>query len=161
MRMIQPIPLTETAASEWFVEHVAAVLADERGDGRHPLLAERTAAGGKMPPLHRRDEGEAYRVTKGIVTFFVGGETVSAGPGDIVVAPAGAERTFRVESDRASWLVLTHVRSLSRFDDFNRAVSQAVVGGWPSIEEAASLASIAHANGIELVGPPGALPRVY
>jgi mannose-6-phosphate isomerase-like protein (cupin superfamily) len=159
--MIQYTPLTETVATEWFLEHVAAVLADDRGKGRSPVLAERRAAGGRMPPLHTRDEDEAYRVTQGIVTFFVGGETISAGPGDVVVAPADVERTFRVESDRAVWLVLTHVRSLSRFEDFNRAVSEPVVGGWPSLEEAATVASIASANGIELIGPPGALPRVY
>jgi mannose-6-phosphate isomerase-like protein (cupin superfamily) len=157
--MIQRSPLIETAATDWFVEHVASLLADDRGDGRHPAVVERAAAGGRMPPLHTRDEAEAYRVKEGLVTFFVGGETVSAGPGDVVVAPAGAERTFRVESDRAAWLVLTHVRSLARFEDFGRAVSRPVIGGWPSLEEAATVGSMARANGIELIGPPGALPR--
>ena len=156
--MVQHTPLTDTVATEWFVEQVASVLADDRRDGGHPVLAERTAGGGKMPPLHTRDEGEAYRVIRGIVTFFVGGETISAGPGDVVVAPAEVERTFRVESDHATWVVLTHVRSLARFDDWHRAVSEPVDGGWTSIEEAATVASIASANGIRLVGPPGALP---
>jgi mannose-6-phosphate isomerase-like protein (cupin superfamily) len=156
--MIQHAPLIETVATEWFVEHVAAVLADDRGDRRQPVLTERTVAGGRMPPLHARDEGEAYRVTQGIVTFFVSGETVLAGPGDVVVAPAGVERTFRVESDRATWLVLTRVRSLSRFEDFHRAVSEPVDDGWPSLDEAVTVASIASANGIELLGPPGTLP---
>jgi mannose-6-phosphate isomerase-like protein (cupin superfamily) len=159
MAMIESTPLTETVATEWFVEHVASVLADDRGDGRRGVLTERSAAGGRMPPLHAHDEGEAYRVKRGFVTFFVGGETISAGPGDVVVAPAGTQRTFRVESDRATWLVLTHVRSLPRFEDFGRAVSAPVIGGWPSLEEAATVASIARANGIELIGPPGALPR--
>ncbi|HKP89191.1 MAG TPA: cupin domain-containing protein [Thermoleophilaceae bacterium] len=156
--MIEHAVLTETAATDWFVDQVASVLAEDADDGRRPVLAERTAGGGKMPPLHTRDEGEAYRVTQGIVTFFVGDETVSAAPGDVVVAPAGLERSFRVESDRATWFVLTHVRSLARFDDFNRAVSEPVGGGWPSLEEAATVASIASVNDIELVGPPGALP---
>ena len=85
-------PLIDTAATEWFVEQVATVLADDRGEGRHPVLAERTVGGGKMPPLHTRDEGEAYQVTRGIVSFFVGDETISAGPGDVVVAPPGVQR---------------------------------------------------------------------
>jgi mannose-6-phosphate isomerase-like protein (cupin superfamily) len=148
---------TETAATDWFAEHLASVLADDR-DRRRPALVERAAAGGRMPPLHTRDEAEAYRVQEGRVTFFVGGETVSAGPGDVVVAPAGVERTFRVESERARWLVLTHVRSLPRFEDFGRAVSAPVAGGWPSLEELATVTSLARANGIELVGPPGTLP---
>jgi mannose-6-phosphate isomerase-like protein (cupin superfamily) len=156
--MIRNTAPIETAATDWFVEHVASVLADYR-DGRHPALVERASAGGRMPPLHTRDEAEAYRVEQGLVTFFVGGETVSAGPGDVVVAPAAVERTFRVESDRARWLVLTHVRSLPRFEDFGRAVSAPVAGDWPSLEEAATVASIARVNGIELIGPPGALPR--
>jgi mannose-6-phosphate isomerase-like protein (cupin superfamily) len=156
--MLQDAVLTETVATEWFVDQVASVLADDAGDGRQPVLAERTVGGGKMPPLHTRDEGEAYRVTQGIVTFFIGDEKLSAGPGDVAVAPAGVERTFRVESDHATWLVLTHVRSASRFEDWGRAVSAPVDGDWPSLEEAATVASIASVNGIELIGPPGALP---
>lgn len=156
--MIQHTPLSESVATEWFVEQVGSVLAADRGDGRQPVLTERTVAGGRMAPLHTRDEGEAYRVRQGIVTFFVGGETVSAGPGDVVVAPPGVERTFRVESDRATWLVLTRVRSLPRFEDFHRAVSEPLAGRWPSLEEAITVASIASANGIDLIGPPGELP---
>jgi mannose-6-phosphate isomerase-like protein (cupin superfamily) len=156
--MLEHSALAETTATEWFVDQVAAVLNDDGGHGRQPVLAERTAGRGKMPPLHTRDEGEAYRVTRGIVTFFVGDETFSAAPGDVVVAPPGVERTFRVESDRATWYVLTRVRSLPRFEDWGRAVSEPVGDGWPSLEEAATVASIASVNGIELVGPPGALP---
>jgi mannose-6-phosphate isomerase-like protein (cupin superfamily) len=154
----QQASTAETVATEWFVDQVAAVLSDDSGDGRRPVLAERTAGGGKMPPLHTRDEGEAYRVTQGIVTFFVGDEAYSAGPGDVVVAPPEVERTFRVESDRATWFVLTHVRSLARFEDWGRAVSEPVGDDWPSLDEAATVESIARVNGIELVGPPGALP---
>lgn len=156
--MIDHAAVRDTAATEWFVDQVASVLSDDAGAGRQPVLAERTAGGGKMPPLHARDEGEAYRVTQGIVTFFVGDEEVTAGPGDVVVAPAGAARTFRVESDRATWFVLTHVRSLARFEDWGRAVTEPLDDGWPSPEEAATVASIAGANGIELLGPPGDLP---
>jgi mannose-6-phosphate isomerase-like protein (cupin superfamily) len=156
--MIEHAATLDDAATEWFLEQVAWVLADERADGGQPILTERTVAGGRMPPLHARDEGEAYRVTRGLVTFFVGDETVSAGPGDVVVAPPGVERTFRVESDHAMWLVLTHVRSAARLEDFHRAVSEPVAGGWSSPEEVATVAAIGAANGIQLVGPPGTLP---
>jgi hypothetical protein len=57
--------------------------------------------------------------------------------------------------------VLTRVASLERFEDFGRAVSRpldAPAHGWPSPEEEYSLAAIGRANGIELLGPPGALP---
>lgn len=125
-------------------------------------MVERSAPGCSMPPLVRRDVDETYRVLEGEVVFFVGADVVWARQGDVVVAPAGAERTFRVDSDGgARWLVITHVRSLDRFADFGRAVSAAAddpSAGWPSEHERAAVASLGAANGIELVGPPGALP---
>jgi hypothetical protein len=115
-----------------------------------------------MAPLLRRDENETYRVIEGEVVFFVGSDVVWARPGDVVVAPAGVERTFRVDSScGARWLVVTHVRSLERFTDFGRAVSAPLAdpsAGWPSESERAAVAAIGDANGIEIVGPPGALP---
>ena len=155
--MIQHPALAETVATEWFVEQVASILTDDGDPRRQPVLAERAARGGAMPPLHIRDEGEAYRVTQGIVTFFVGDETITAGPGDVVVAPGGVERAFRVESDRARWAVLTHVRSPARFEEWGRAATEPLADGW-SLEDAATVAAIAGANGIEVLGPPGELP---
>jgi mannose-6-phosphate isomerase-like protein (cupin superfamily) len=154
-------PQLEAAGAGWFLDEVEsaaahAPLADER-----IAMVERTAAGGEMAPLHRREQKEVYRVLDGELTFFVGRERISAGAGDVVVAPHGAARTFRVVSDSARWLVLTRVASLERFHDFSRAVSQplqAPAQGWPSVEEKYALAAIGRANGIELLGPPGALP---
>jgi cupin domain len=124
-------------------------------------MVERTAPEGFMPPLLTRAEAETYRVLAGQVVFFVGGEMVWAEAGDVVVAPAGVARTFRAGSPGARWLVLTRVRSLDRFVDFGRAVSMPIgtpSAGWPSADEHASVASLAAVNGIELLGPPGALP---
>jgi mannose-6-phosphate isomerase-like protein (cupin superfamily) len=147
------------AATSWFADQLASVAADDRAQ---PAMVERSASAGVMAPLLRRDEGETYRVLEGEVVFFVGDDVVWARAGDVVVAPAGVERTFRVDSDGgARWLVVTHVRSLERFTDFGRAVSRPrsePASGWPSEDEHAAVASIAAANGIELLGPPGALP---
>jgi hypothetical protein len=82
------------------------------------------------------------RVLEGEVTFFVDGEVVPAVPGDVVVAPAGVSRTFRIESEEARWLVLTRVRSMQRFRDFGRAVSRPIAepeAGWPSPDEEATV----------------------
>jgi hypothetical protein len=129
------------------------------GGAGEAALVERSARGGAMAPLHARDgESETYRVLDGLVTFFVGGDAVSAGPGDVVVAPPGVPRTFRVESGSARWLVLTRVRSLSLFEDFGRATAAPVEGDWPSLDELVTLAAIAAANDIALLGPPGAVP---
>ena len=154
-------PQLEAAGAGWFLDEVesSATHAPPPEDG--VAMVERAAAAGEMAPLHRREEKEVYRVLDGEVTFFVGSEQISAGPGDVVVAPPGAARTFRVMSDSARWLVLTRVASLERFADFSRAVGQPLQRpeqGWPSVEEEYALAAIGRANGIELLGPPGALP---
>src|SRR3954471_16094568 len=124
-------------------------------------MIQRSAREDQMPPLLRRHEPETYRVLEGEVVFFVGNDMVWAGPGDVVIAPAGVPRTFRVASAEARWLVLTQVSSLERFHDFARAVSMPLpnpAAGWPSPEERDTVATMGAANGIELLGPPGSLP---
>src|SRR3954467_4306347 len=146
-------------AAAWFGDRLPAVANAPRAQ---PAMVERSARLGVMAPLLRRDEAETYRVLEGEVVFFVGQDVVWAAAGDVVVAPAGVERTFRVDSPGgARWFVVPHVRSLERFPDFGRAVSRPhadPAAGWPSEHERSAVASIAAANGIELLGPPGALP---
>jgi mannose-6-phosphate isomerase-like protein (cupin superfamily) len=147
--------------SQWFIDELALAVLDDTPRPTQTALVERAAPEGAMPPLYRRDEAETYRVLEGEVEFFVDDEIVPAGPGDVVVVAAGAERTFRVESDGARWLILTRVNSLEGFLDFNRAVTDPVavpISGWPSAEEEAALSLVGAANGIELLGPPGVLP---
>ena len=147
--------------SQWFVDELATAALDVTERPSQTALVERAAPEGAMPPLHRRDEAETYRVLEGEVLFFIDDEVVPAGPGDVVVAAAGAARTFRVESEDARWLVLTRVTALERFLDFNRAITQPLavpISGWPSEEERAGVAAMAAANGIELLGPPGLVP---
>ena len=124
-------------------------------------MVERSAREGNMPPLLRRAQHETYRVIEGEVVFFVGSDMVWAGPGDVVAASAHVPRTFRVASREARWLVLTAVSSRELFNDFGRAVSAphpSPADGWPSEDERDALEALAAANGIELLGPPGALP---
>lgn len=137
---------------EWFHEQAA--------EDPESSIIHREARAGAMAPLITRDVREVYLVVEGEVTFFIGGEEVSAGPGDVVVAPADAMRTFRVEpsDERARWFVLTRVQSLEPFIDFGRAVSTRSAWEWPSEDEHAQLQWLALANGIELLAPPGVLP---
>ena len=147
--------------SQWFVDELASAALDVTERPSQTALVERDAPQGAMPPLHRRDEAETYRVLEGEVLFFIGDEVVPAEPGDVVVAAAGVERTFRVVSEDARWLVLTKVTSLERFLDFGRAAVEVLATplSWsPNGEDLAALSSIGAANGIELLGPPGMLP---
>jgi mannose-6-phosphate isomerase-like protein (cupin superfamily) len=150
-------------ATAWFAGELAtAACGAPPPDRGEPTMVERTAPEGAMAPLLRRDVSETYRVLAGEVVFFVGEDVVRARAGDVVVAPAGMPRTFRADSDGARWLVLTHVRSLERFAEFGRAVSMRHADrstGWPCEAERAAVAAMGAANGIELLGPPGALPN--
>jgi mannose-6-phosphate isomerase-like protein (cupin superfamily) len=150
------------ASAAWFSDELAAVACSSAGARGKATMVERSAAHGTMPPLLRREVAETYRVLDGEIVFFVGEDVVWARPGDVVVAPAGVARTFRVDSDEgARWLVVTHVCSVERFSDFGRAVSAPLAdpaAGWPSESERAAVAAMGADNGIELLGPPGALP---
>ena len=149
-------------ARSWFFDQVRAIAVDAAVRGGRVALVERFARAGHMPPLHRRDEDESYLVVSGRVAFYVGDQVVPASEGVVVVAPAGVARTFRAESDDARWLVLTWARALDRFEDFGRAVGQPRPGrrapAWLETDEAMTVASIGRPNGIEILGPPGALP---
>jgi quercetin dioxygenase-like cupin family protein len=154
------------AGSRWFRDRLADLpLEAGRGTGRIVAIESSPLPSGTMPPLHIRDRAESYHVLLGTVTFFVGDETIVASAGEVVVAPAGVPRTFRVVSERARWLVLTSLDSIARYEDFTRAhsrgwdVEAAGAGTWPSEEEAAAVAAIGAANGIVVLGPPGMLPR--
>jgi mannose-6-phosphate isomerase-like protein (cupin superfamily) len=154
-------PAPDTATS-WFFERVRTGALDTAHEGGQAVLAERSARSGFMGPLHRRSEEEVHVVIEGQVTYLVGDETVRSRPGEVVVIPSDVPRTFLVESEQARWLVFTRVSSLVRFEDFGRAVSRpapaALSAEWHRTEEAAALAAIANANGIEILGPPGTLP---
>ena len=154
-------PFVATAAEAWFLERVGATAGAAEARAR-PVLVERSAtARGAMPPLHARAEDETYYVVAGDVTFFVGDEVVQASSGDVVVAPSGVPRTYRVESDGARWLVLTRVASVTRFEDFGRAHAvpdRARLPRWSADADAAGVGAIAAANDISVLGPPGTFP---
>jgi hypothetical protein len=123
---------------------------------RYPVSLERAARGrGLMPPLQAHSARTTYSVLCGAITFFVGEESVRAEAGTTVVVQAGAAHTFRVESEGARWRVATDVTSVARFDDLGRALAQP---GAMTDEDAATLAAIAGANAIRILGAPGTLP---
>jgi quercetin dioxygenase-like cupin family protein len=106
---------------------------------------------GDMPPLHvHRSEDEAFYLLSGRLSLHLEGEAVELSPGDAFVAPRGAPHTYRVESDRARWLVLC---SPAGFEEFVSEVAAAGADPGPEL-----LTAAAARRGIEILGPPGALP---
>ena len=153
------------AGAHWFGERLGQLpLAAARHAERVAVLDTANVGAGTMPPLHTRDRDESYYIVEGEVVFYVGDEIVRARAGDAVLAPRGAPRTFRVISDTARWLVMTTLRSLSRYEDFTSAVARpspdqdAGIERWQRGADAAAVAAIAAANGVTLLGPPGMLP---
>jgi mannose-6-phosphate isomerase-like protein (cupin superfamily) len=54
---------------------------------------------GTGPKLHRHPYDETFVVEEGDVLFTVGEETIEAGPGDIVIVPAGTPHKFVSRGD--------------------------------------------------------------
>ena len=54
---------------------------------------------GDGPRLHRHDYEEVFVIAEGRGTFVIGGETVEAGPGEIVLVPAGIPHRFSNAGD--------------------------------------------------------------
>jgi mannose-6-phosphate isomerase-like protein (cupin superfamily) len=144
----------------WFINDVAHVLIDgEASDGAFALLELRKPHG-DMPPLHvhHRDD-ETFYVLEGEVSLFVGDQRLTLTAGQAALAPRGIPHTYRVESAEARTLLFTAPAS---FEAFVRAVSEPAPSdelppsGRPLDPEA--LARTAAEYGIEILGPPGALP---
>lgn len=63
---------------------------------------------GQGPRLHRHAYDETWVVQAGSVQFRAGDETYEAGPGDIVVVPAGVPHKFTNQGPGRSELVCIH-----------------------------------------------------
>jgi quercetin dioxygenase-like cupin family protein len=145
----------------WFIDGLVHVhVSGDETDGRYSLL-ENHVPQGDMPPLHvHHEEDEVFHVLEGEVTLFSPGRETRLATGETFRAPRGIPHTYRVESATARLLVFC---APARFDGFVRAVSDPAPGeelpprGRPFDPE--SFAAMAAEYGIELLGPPGALPE--
>ena len=151
----------QRSAPLWFMDGLAHVrVSGEETDGRYAVL-EILVPEGDMPPLHvHHEEDEVFHILDGEVTMFLPGTEVSLATGETFRAPHGVPHTYRVESPSARWLVFC---APARFDAFVRAVSDPAPAeelpppGRPFDPE--QFAATAAEYGIELLGPPGALPE--
>jgi quercetin dioxygenase-like cupin family protein len=150
---VKPQPL-------WFIDTLAYVhVGGEETDGGYTVV-EGLAPAGNMPPLHvHRREDELFHVIEGRLTLFLPGEQIALCAGDTIRAPQDVPHTYRVESDTARWLVICQPAG---FDEFVRAVSEAApreeLPPAGRAHDLGAIAAAAAAEGIELLGPPGALP---
>jgi quercetin dioxygenase-like cupin family protein len=142
----------------WFLATSVRILVscDDGADGIS--LIESVAAEGDSPPLHvHTSEDELFHVLDGELRLRVGGDELRLRSGEAALAPRGVPHTYRVDSERARWLVTTvggdferFVRELSRPADTDGLPPQAP----PTAEQVEYLAEVAATHAIELVGPP-------
>jgi len=142
----------------WFLNNLATVLVME------PTLSivELTGAPGDAPPLHlHTEEDETFYVLDGEVTVHIAGQdALVLGPGQAAFAPRGVPHVYVVTSSTpARWLGTS---TGPQFATFVQALSTPADRPILPIEveiDPAHVAAVAARHGIELLGPPGALPQ--
>jgi mannose-6-phosphate isomerase-like protein (cupin superfamily) len=156
-------PTTRSRAAEprWFIHNLARVHVGGEMTGGRMAVVELAGREGDMPPLHvHHREDVTFYVLEGRLTLFVGGERIELGAGECANAPMGVPHVYRVDSPTARWLGIV---SPAGFDRFVVAASDpAPAEALPPADAPVDLARIgaaAAAAGIELLGPPGALPE--
>src|SRR5262245_35262559 len=145
----------------WFIDNLARVHLDGSETGGTIDVVEIEARAGDMPPLHvHRDADETFHLLEGRASLHLPGRSVELEAGETFFAPRGVPHVYRVESERARWLV---IGSPAGFVDFVREASdEPDADGFPGLDrehDVARLGKAAARYGIELLGPPGAMPE--
>ena len=116
-------------------------------------LVEEDAARGQGAPIHRHAaDVESFYVLDGEMTFFLPDAAPQVGrPGTFVHIPAGAAHGFRVESERARYLILT----TPHHAEFYRAMTRAVAAPGDSFEPFTrdEMGKACRDYGVEFIGP--------
>lgn len=115
-------------------------------------LVEEDAARGQGAPLHRHAaDVESFYVLDGEIAFFLGADRAVGGPGTFVHVPAGVVHGFRVESERARYLILT----TPHHAEFYRAMTRSVAAPGDAFDPLTreEMGKACRDYGIEFLGP--------
>ena len=142
------------AELRWTGKTSAHFLATGEQTGDAFSLVDERASRGESVPLHmHRDDMESFYVLEGEITLYIGdGPGVRASAGSFAHLPSGTIHGFRIESERARYLILT----TARHGEFYRAISlPSRPGGLPPFEsiEGSQIKQASKEYGIEFVGP--------
>ena len=138
----------------WMGDTSTHFLATGEQTGQAFSLVDERAKRGESVPLHRHEDIESFYVLEGEITLFVGDRPAITGPaGTFAHVPGGTVHGFRVESERARYLILT----TPRHGEFYRAITKASrEGGLPPEDPSVPGSQIKQASqdyGVEFVGP--------
>lgn len=158
MELRTPTPTLTDALLGRLLEQLAAARGKLAPRARLTMV-EHEAERGEMPPLHAHDEPEAFHVEEGTALLFAGGACVRLEAGRGAVVPAGEPHSHRAESERLRYVVASFVRSPEAYARFAKAGARPERGA-ELREDDRVVEALASENGIEVLGPPGALPRV-
>jgi len=140
------------AEKRWMGETFTYFLATGETTGGAFCLVDEEAVNGESVPLHRHpDDMESFYVLEGELTIFIGDESHKAPAGSFAHVPGGAVHGFRVESEKARYLILT----TPRHGEFYKAITRASgPGGEPPKDvEGSTTKGVGKDYGIEFVGP--------
>jgi mannose-6-phosphate isomerase-like protein (cupin superfamily) len=148
--------------ARWFIANRVRVLVDGDATGGAYDQVDLLAPHGDMPPLHVHHEvEECFTVLEGELELYVGDKLLIVPAGESAVAPRGVPHTYRVSSPGTARALVT--TSPAGFASFVLAASdRAERDGLPPEGRPVDLGRItreAAAVGIEVLGPPGMLPR--
>jgi quercetin dioxygenase-like cupin family protein len=142
----------------WFLGSLVTVKASSESTAGRVAVMENLGPRGSGSPLHvHRNEDEWFYVTEGELTFWVGGQVVTATAGSFVYGPRDIPHTFTVSSEQARFLLVVEPAGLESFvrtiaePAQQRAIPPAATEP-PDVER---LAAVAARYGVEILGPPG------
>ena len=142
----------------WFLHNLAQVHVSA------PALSivELSGAPGDTPPLHlHRDEDEAFHDLEGELTLDIAdAPALVLRAGDAALAPRGVPHVYRVTSRApARWIGTTTGGRFAAFvAELSTPAAAPRLPDPPDIDPA-HVGAVAARHGIELLGPPGMLPR--
>ena len=138
----------------WMGQTSTYFLATGEQTGGAFCLVDEQASRGESVPLHRHPEDmESFYVLEGELTLYLGDQPGARAPaGSFAHLPGGTVHGFRVESERARYLILT----TPRHGQFYHAITLASrPGGLPPLDSIQGL-QIEQASrdyGVEFIGP--------
>jgi quercetin dioxygenase-like cupin family protein len=144
--------------ARWFLGGLTTIKSSSETTDGHVAVTENLGPQGYGTPLHlHHNEDEWFYIIEGELTFWVGGEVITAPAGSFVYGPRGIAHTFIVSSTEARFLLVTEPAGL---ENFIRALSEPAQT--PTLPPASAqppapelMMATAAEYGIEILGPPG------
>ena len=146
--------------SIWFLDCLFRDLSPDTDPDASYALLELSAPPGSQPPPHiHHNEDEGFYVLDGEITLFGPDGETTLRPGEHLTTPRGVPHTFRAGPDGVRALVISAPGGFARFvRDFGVPAERDELPTLDGPPDLAALTEVAARNGIEFVGPPGALP---